>query len=339
MAYEYRKITTQRLTTAYYRAGEGNAKKLLLLHGNVSSSVFYLPLFPELSKSFDVVAPDLRCFGESDRSVIDATRGLRDWSEDIDAFVTALGWDSFAFAGWSMGGGVAMQYAIDHCEKLTGLILIAPLSPFGFGGTKGEAGERLQPLGLGSGGGAVNPGLIKAIAENDRKFLLDTMNGLYFKPPFTAGQWEDAFLDGMASTKVGEGMYPGGGSPCGAWPGVVSGETGVNNTMSPAYCDLSPLADIADKPPVLWVRGDSDLIVSDGSMCDFAFLGKLGMVPGWPGEEVCPPQPMLAQTRYVLEKYKANGGRYTESVYADAGHGCHLERPEQFVSELRELLS
>ena len=36
-------IHTDRLRTAYYRAGEGNEKKLVVLHGNISSSVFFLP--------------------------------------------------------------------------------------------------------------------------------------------------------------------------------------------------------------------------------------------------------------------------------------------------------
>ncbi len=335
---EQKKLGCSRLTTAYYRAGEHNPEKLLLLHGNVSSSAFYLPLIPALAKRFDVVAPDLRCFGGSDALPVDATRGLRDWSDDIDEFVTALGWDSFAFAGWSMGGGVAMQYAIDHGEKLTGLILISPLSPYGFGGTKGETGEKLEPVGLASGGGCVNPQLIDAIAHNKRDFLLQTLNGLYFAPPFRMEAWEERFLDAMASTKVGEGMYPGDGAPCGVWPNVVSGAHGVNNTMSPAYCDLSPLADIPAKPPVLWLRGDRDLIVSDGSMCDFPFLGKLGAVPGWPGDEVCPPQPMLAQTRHVLDRYAKNGGKYTEKVFEGAGHGCHLEQPESFINAVFALL-
>ncbi len=336
---EQKKLRTSRLATAYYRAGEQNHEKLLLLHGNVSSSAFYLPLLPELSKRFDVVAPDLRCFGGSDALPVDATRGLRDWSDDIDELVTALGWDSFAFAGWSMGGGVAMQYAIDHGGKLTGLILISPLSPYGFGGTRGAEGEKLQPPGLASGGGCVNPQLIEAISQNKRDFLLQTLNGLYFAPPFRMEDWEDLFLDAMASTKVGEGMYPGDGAPCGVWPNVASGSRGVNNTMSPVYCDLSPIADIPAKPPVLWVRGDRDLIVSDGSMCDFAFLGKIGAVPGWPGDEICPPQPMVSQTRHVLDAYAAKGGKYTEKVLAGAGHGCQLEQPESFIGAVLELLA
>lgn len=337
--YQQQFLTTDRLTTSYYRAGEGNSRKLLLLHGNVSSSVFYLPLFEALSGDYDVVAPDLRCYGDSSALPVDAARGLRDWSDDLDEFVTALGWDKFAFAGWSMGGGIAMQYAIDHGEKLTGVILIAPLSPFGFGGTKGETGELLEPAGLASGGGCVNAQLIEAVANHTDEFLLTTLNSLYFKPPYRAEpQWEAIFIDGMAKTKVGDGMYPGDSALCQTWPSVVSGTKGTNNTMSPAYCDLSPIADLPKKPPILWVRGDGDMIVSDTSMCDFGFLGQLGLVPGWPGADALPPQPMIAQTRYVLDKYAAGGGQYRELVLP-GGHGVHLEQPEEFVAAVNELLA
>ena len=61
--YTQKYITTSRLKTAYYRAGEQNKKKLMLVHGNLSSSVFFLPLLSPLSQYFDVVIPDLRCSG------------------------------------------------------------------------------------------------------------------------------------------------------------------------------------------------------------------------------------------------------------------------------------
>ena len=48
----------------------------------------------------------------------------------------------------------------------------------------------------------------------------------------------------------------------------------------------------------------------------------------WPGAEACPPQPMLAQTRAVLDRYAANGGAYREVVIEDAGHSPYLEKPE-----------
>ena len=337
--YPQQKLTTERMTTAYYRAGEGNSRKLLLLHGNVSSSVFYLPLFPALAERYDVVAPDLRCFGDSDALPVDATRGFRDWSDDLNAFIDGLGWDRFAVAGWSMGGCVAMQYAIDHGERLTGLILINPGSPFGFGGTKGVEGTMLEPAGLASGGGCANVQLVQALLTGERELPRTTLNNVYFKPPFRMdGEWEEKFIDSMLQTKVGDGMYPGDTRQVAQWPFVASGDKGICNTMAPIHGNLSALADAPHKPPILWVRGDSDIMVSDTSACDFGFLGQAGIVPGWPGADVIPPQPMVSQTRYVLDRYAANGGSYRETVLP-GGHGCHLESPEAFVAAVAELLN
>ncbi len=331
-------ITTKRLKTAYYRAGEGNSRKLLLVHGNVSSSVFYLPLFPALAEKFDVVAPDLRCFGDSDALPIDATRGFRDWSEDLKELVDALGWKKYALAGWSMGGCIAMQYAMDYADELTGVILINPGSPFGFGGTKGADGVMLDPPGLASGGGCVNPQLVQALMTGERELPRTTLNSVYFKPPFRMDpEWEERLIDSMLKTKLGDGMYPGDTRQVAQWPFVASGDKGVCNTMSPVHGNLSGLADIPVKPPILWVRGDSDIMVSDTSLCDFGVLGASGAVPGWPGADVVPPQPMVSQTRYVLDKYAAGGGTYRE-VVLPGGHSCNLESPEAFVAAVDEFV-
>ena len=324
-------LTTGRLTTAYYRAGEGNGRRLLLIHGNVSSGAFYLPLFDQLSQQFDVIAPDLRCFGGSSALPVDAARGFRDWTEDLAEFTAALGWDRFALAGWSMGGCVAMQYAMDHGEQLTGLILINPGSPYGFGGTKGEDGVMLEPPGLASGGGCVNAQLVQSLLSGEREFLRATLNSVYFKPPFRMdSQWEERLIDEMLKTKVGDGMYPGDTRQVPQWPFVAAGDKGICNTMAPNHGNLSALADAPVKPPVLWMRGNGDIMVSDTSLCDFGYLGQAGVVPGWPGAEVIPPQPMVAQTRAVLARYAANGGRFQEVVLS-GGHGCHLESPVRFV--------
>src|SRR5271157_2834771 len=99
------------------------------------------------------------------------------------------------------------------------------------------------------------------------------------------------------------------------------------------------LSEVEPKPPVLWLRGADDIIVSDTSLYDLAYLGSMGAVPGWPGEQVCPPQPMVAQTRAVLNGYAVAGGRYREVVIEDAGHGPHLDQPERFLTELRDHLA
>lgn len=336
---ETQTIQTARLTVAYHRLGKAGQPRLLLLHGNCSSSLFYLPLMQRLADRFDMVAPDMRCFGETEALPIDATRGLRDFSDDVDAFVSALGWDRFSMAGWSMGGGVTMQYAIDHSEKLERVILIAPLSPYGFGGTYDEDGKRLEPLGLASGAGCVNQQLVDALRTGDRAFAASTIDSLYVLPDFRIPEErKELFIDAVLSTRVGEGMYPGDKTFTEAWPYVRPGTVGVNNTMAPNYCDLSGFAAIPNKVPVLWVHGDSDLIVSDSSMCDVPYLGKLGVIPDYPGEEVLPPQPMLRQTRHVLERYQANGGSYRE-VALHGGHGPFLDNEDGFVSALLDFFT
>jgi hypothetical protein len=56
----------------------------------------------------------------------------------------------------------------------------------------------------------------------------------------------------------------------------------------------------------------------------------MGLLPGWPGAEVYPSQPMLSQTRAVLDKYAAAGGSYREVVLDDAGHAPFLEQLHTF---------
>lgn len=90
------------------------------------------------------------------------------------------------------------------------------------------------------------------------------------------------------------------------------------------------LLNITPKPPVLWVRGSHDLLVSNTAASDLGTIGAMGLIPGWPGVEVFPPQPMIDQTRAVLEKYAAAGGRYQEVVIQDAGHIPHVEKPDEF---------
>lgn len=88
------------------------------------------------------------------------------------------------------------------------------------------------------------------------------------------------------------------------------------------------------QPPVLWIRGTEDVIVSDTSLYDLAHLGALGAVPGWPGPQQWPAQPMLGQTRAVLDAYAAAGGRYRELALAGSGHGPHLDQPAAFRAAL-----
>lgn len=331
-------ITTSRLKTAYYRGGQEHAKKLLLVHGNMSSSVFFLPLLPALSQHFDTVIPDLRCFGDSQALPVDATRGFKDLSDDLASFVDALGWQDFSLLGWSLGGGVAMQLTIDHSQRIEKLVLLAPCPPYGFGGVMGEAGVPIQPFGLGSGAGSANKQLMQVVTAQGKQVLSELLRNFCFSPNFhLAPKIEDMLIGGLTSMKMDDKMYPGDYYYTVHWPHVLAGNYGVLNTMSPKHINLIPLLNLEQKPDILWIRGTDDVIVSDFSIFDFGHLGAIGMMPGWPGAKVFPPQPMIAQTRRFLNIYEDRGGHYLE-VVMNGGHACHLERTEHFLYILKTFI-
>lgn len=330
--------------------GPVDGTPLLLIHGNCSSAAFWLPLLHHLTAGLRIVAPDLRGYGDTDTAPVDATRGLRDFSDDLAALLDLedLFGDRSArpvVVGHSMGGGVATQLLIDRPDRVAGLLLEAPLSPYGFGGTRDADGTPTAPDFAGTGGGVANPDFVAALAAGDRgdgpTSPRTVMRTTYVADPASFGDDEEALLDSLLSTAVGEDNYPGDAVGSDSWPGTAPGTRGVVNAMSPRWYRVADelVAVPAPKPPVVWVRGDADAIVSDASLHDVANLGKLGFVPGWPGEPACPPQPMVSQTRTVLDRYAAAGGSYREVTWPGVGHSPHVERPAEFAAELLALVT
>lgn len=342
---EPKSILTDRINVSYLSAGNKENQVLLLVHGNVSSNLFWLQTIQALSRDYYVIAPDLRGYGKTEGLPIDATRGVKDWSGDLKSFVESLGINKpFHMLGWSLGGGIIMQYAIDYPLDLASLVLVNPVSPYGFGGTKDLDGTPCTASYSGTGAGGVNPDFVDRLTKEDRteesaNSPLSVMNQFYFKPPFRAPKdIEEIYLSSMLSTRIGDDFYPGNFEACNDWPNVAPGGKGINNAFSPKYMNTCGIIDIEKKVPILWIRGESDMIVSDQSFFDFGYLGKLGLIPDWPGNEVYPPQPMVAQIRHVLDKYKKNGGSYIECVIEDTGHSPHIEKPQDFQKELFDFL-
>jgi pimeloyl-ACP methyl ester carboxylesterase len=333
-------INTPRLKIHLLSSGSKTGTPVIFVHGNISSARIWEETMLALPPGYRGLAPDLRGFGTSEIKPVDARRGLRDFADDLYALVETLGFVAEGrqahWVGWSMGGGIVLQYALDHPDQVASLVLVSPMGPYGFGGTKDAAGTPCWPDYAGSGAGAANPEFVRQLAAGDRgqASLFSprrVLNAHFFKPPFRlTPEREEVFLSGMLSTTVGDENYPGAVAHSENWPGIAPGPTGVINAMSPKYCNLSGFAQITPQPPVLWVRGDSDHMVSDTSNLEFGYLGQLGLVPGWPGPEIYPPQPMLAQIRTLLAAYRAQGGQCHEAVIPDCAHTPYVEKPTPF---------
>ncbi|PZF80978.1 alpha/beta fold hydrolase [Jiangella anatolica] len=328
------RLTVNTLTLEDRDSGE----PVVFVHGNVSSSVFWQPAMLRLPDRFRPVAVDLRGFGGTETLPVDATGGVRDYADDVAGLLELLGLDDAHLVGWSMGGAVVLQLILDAPARYRSVTLVNPVSPYGFGGTRGAAGALADPSAAGSGGGAANPEFVARLRDGDRGddgplSPRQVMLSSYVKPPFVP-EHADAYVESMLTTAVGDDHYPGDSVPADAWPGVGPGTRGVLNTMAPTHLRLDGLDAIDPKPPIHWIRGSDDVIVSDTSLFDLAYLGSIGAVPGWPGDDVAPAQPMVAQTRAVLDAYRAAGGVSTETVMDDTAHSPHIEKPDEFVAAL-----
>ncbi len=339
---ESKMVQTSRINTHVLLSGPDTGIPVVFVHGNFSAATYWEETMLAMPEKYRCIAPDLRGFGDTEDIRIKGSRGARDWSDDLKTLSDEFGDRPGHLVGWSLGAAVLMQFAIDYPELVASLAFINPVSPYGFGGTKGVEGSPCYADFGGSGGGVVNPEFVKRIkagdrSEEDPNSPRNVINAFYYKPPFQAKR-EEEFLSAALLEKMGDDRYPGDMTPSKNWPNVAPGKWGPINATAPKYFNTSGIVDLPQKPRVLWVRGDADMIVSDNSMFDFGALGKLELVPGWPGDDIYPPQPMVSQMRAVLEKYKANGGDFREIVIADAAHGPHIEKPDEFLSAFTSFL-
>jgi len=332
-----RKIDTDRLGMHFYETGPEDGTPVVLIHGNLATGRFYEGVMANAPAGLRLIAPDMRGFGRTERVPIDATRGLRDWADDTAALVAALGIiDPVHLAGWSTAGAAIASYAIDRPGEVASLTFIDPVSPFGYGGTRDATGTPTTPDFAGSGGGTGNPDFAQRITSGDRSTdsdlsPLNVMRAFYWSPSFTVDPgWEQVLLNELLLSEIGDDGYPGDMQPSEHWPNVAPGTRGILNALSGKYCDWSAIVDVDPKPPVLWTHGSNDLVVADGSPWEMGTLGQLGVVHGWPGDDVYPPQPMVTQIRTVLEQYAANGGTVMMEMFEGSGHGPHIDAPERW---------
>jgi len=111
----------------YVEQGNSEGFPVVFLHGVTDSWRSWELVLPHLPPWIRALALSQRGHGESDRP---ADYRARDFAEDIAAFGDALGLDRFLLVGHSMGATNAQRFAIDHPDRVRGLILVASFAGF-----------------------------------------------------------------------------------------------------------------------------------------------------------------------------------------------------------------
>ena len=143
----------------YERTGEG--MPVIFLHAGVADSRMWEPQVTAFARHFDVIRPDMRGFGQSE---LPPGR----WSpvHDLLGLVDHLHLKPAHLVGCSIGGGMAIDFAIEHGERVSKLVLVGP----GIGGV--EFGPKYPEL-FAEAEAAEKTGDHRAMIEADARLWLD----------------------------------------------------------------------------------------------------------------------------------------------------------------------
>ena len=340
-----RTVTTGRLTTRVLFSGPDEGIPVLFIHGNFSSATWWEETMVALPSKYLAIAPDQRGFGDSDPAVkVNALNGMGDFVDDAIVLMDQLGYDRFHLVGNSLGGLVAWRMMADNPEQLISVTLAGPGSAYGFGGTRDAHGTPTNDDFAGSGGGLIRPALVQGLLDGDRSTdspvsPRSVLRLLVWGTPFIPDR-EDELLEAMFQVHIGEKDLPGDKETSLNWPYLAPGKWGATNAMSPKYIgDLVDRINSAEpKVKVLWIYGGDDVAVSNSAASDPGTWGPNGLVPGFPGAEAYPPQPMMDQIRMLLENYSSLGGSCQEVAIEGSGHVPFLTHQDDFNSAFHAFL-
>jgi len=107
----------------YHYAVYGQGEPLLLLHGGLGSTDMFQPVLPVLAAHRQVIGVDLQGHGRTPLG--DRPMSLPAMGDDMAAVLDALGVQQADVLGYSMGGGVAFQLALQHPDRVRRLALVS----------------------------------------------------------------------------------------------------------------------------------------------------------------------------------------------------------------------
>jgi pimeloyl-ACP methyl ester carboxylesterase len=131
---------------AFYDAGDaaifyeitGRGKPLILLHGYALNSLMWYFQIPTLAEKYQVIAVDLRGFGQSSCG--------RNWSgnimaDDISGLLKSLDLSDCTIVGFSLSGPVAFRMAYNFPDRISRLVMVSSILP-----SSGQPRQKTQSL-------------------------------------------------------------------------------------------------------------------------------------------------------------------------------------------------
>jgi len=128
---ESRFVQAGQVRLEYFEQGHG-LDTLVLVHGYASSAAIWRYTLEFLSEErFRVIVLNNRGAGNSDRASADGPFKEDDYSvetfaKDLFNATEALGLEGYTLVGHSMGGATVAQYALEHQDRIKGLVLMNP---------------------------------------------------------------------------------------------------------------------------------------------------------------------------------------------------------------------
>lgn len=110
----------------YMETGDPEGKPVIFLHGVTDSHRSFELVFPHLSPALRAIAITQRGHGDAPR--LEGPYTPTALSDDVNAFMDAMGIDAAYIVGHSMGSFAAQRFAIDHPQRVLGLVLVSSMA-------------------------------------------------------------------------------------------------------------------------------------------------------------------------------------------------------------------
>ena len=112
------------LDVHYFTCGDG--EPLVVIHGGGNGARSWKRNMAELARSYTVYVPDLPGFGHS--QALTGEYYIPELVDFVDRFSDNLGLEKFHLMGHSLGGAIALSYALKFPQKITKLVLVSSMS-------------------------------------------------------------------------------------------------------------------------------------------------------------------------------------------------------------------